>query len=537
MNADKKLHKTDFLIIGSGIAGLSFALKIANYFPKHRVTIITKDSKSESNTKYAQGGIATVWDKTVDSFEQHINDTLIAGDGLCDKSVVKMVVESAPERLKELMAWGVDFDRKPNGDFSLGREGGHSQERVLHHKDITGAEIERALIAKVDKTTNIEFLTHHFAIDLITEHQLKKILTRRKEKITCFGAYALDIKKNTVKTIASKVTMLATGGNGQVYGSTTNPVIATGDGIGMAYRAKAEISDVEFIQFHPTALYNPGEYPAFLISEAVRGAGAVLRDFEGNKFMHLYDEREELASRDIVARAIDNELKKSGKPHVYLDCTHIDYNSFKNHFPNITEKCLNLGIDIRKDYIPVLPAQHYICGGVNIDKKGRTSIKNLFACGEVTRSGLHGANRLASNSLLEGIVFAHNSAEHIKKKVFKLKSPKYIPLWNDSGVVKNMERILISHDRNEVKTIMSNYVGIVRSNERLLRAERKLRVLYEDNKRLYDHSELSTELCELRNLITTAYLITQFSKKRKENKGGFFSADLENLKKGIFIKG
>ena len=531
MNAEKKLFKTDFLVIGSGIAGLSFALKISESFPEHTITIVTKSTKSESNTKYAQGGIATVWDLTVDSFEQHINDTIKAGDGLCNEKIVKLVVEEAPQRLKELIAWGTEFDKKPSGEYSLGREGGHSQERILHHKDITGAEIERALIAQVDARSNIEFLTHHFAIDFITEHQLKQKQTRRQEKITCFGAYVLDADKNTVKTIASKITMLATGGNGQVYGSTTNPVIATGDGIGMAYRAKAEISDVEFIQFHPTALYNPGEYPAFLISEAVRGAGAILKDFHGKRFMHQYDEREELASRDIVARAIDNELKKSGSPHVYLDCTHIDFESFKNHFPNITEKCRSLGIDIRKDYIPVLPAQHYICGGVNTNKNGKTSIKNLYACGEVKRTGLHGANRLASNSLLEGVVFAHRASEQIKKKGYKLKSPKYIPLWNDSGVVKNMERILITHDRNEVKTIMSNYVGIVRSNERLLRAERKLRVLYEDNKRLYDHSELSVDLCELRNLITTAYLITQFSKKRKENRGGFFSADLENLEK------
>ena len=350
--------------------------------------------------------------------------------------------------------------------------------------------------------------------------------THRKEKITCFGAYVLDIKKNIVKTYCSKVTMLATGGNGQVYNTTTNPAIATGDGIGMAYRAKAEISEVEFIQFHPTALYNPGEYPAFLISEAVRGEGAILRDYYGNRFMQNYDERQELASRDIVARAIDSELKKSGTPHVFLDCTHIDFNSFKSHFPNITQKCLDLGIDVRKDYIPVSPAQHYICGGVNINKNCKTSIKNLYACGEVTRSGLHGANRLASNSLLEGIVFAHRASENLKKRFSKIKTPQNIPVWNDSGVVKNMEKILITHDRNEVKTIMSNYVGIVRSNERLLRAERKLQVLYEDNKRLYDHSELSVDLCELRNLITTAYLITQFSKKRKENKGGFYSVDL-----------
>ncbi|HKJ06887.1 MAG TPA: L-aspartate oxidase [Flavobacteriaceae bacterium] len=526
MNAEKKIFKTDFLVIGSGIAGLSFALKAANNYKNATITIITKNKKSECNTKYAQGGIAAVWDKTVDSFEQHIEDTLIAGDGLCEKDVVEMVVKNAPNRIKELIAWGTDFDKKPNGEYALGREGGHSQDRILHHKDITGAEIEESLLNEIEKKENIQFLTYHYAIDFITEHQVKHKKTKRNEDLTCYGAYVLDVKKNIVKTFSAKITMLATGGNGQVYNVTTNPIIATGDGIGMAYRAKAEISEVEFIQFHPTALYNPGEYPAFLISEAVRGEGAILRDFSGKRFMHLYDDREELASRDIVARAIDNEMKKSGTPHVFLDCTHLDYDAFKKHFPNITEKCLSLGIDVRKDYIPVSPAQHYICGGVNIDKEAKTSIKNLYACGEVTRSGLHGANRLASNSLLEGIVFAHNALESIKNNYSSFKKDATVPQWNDSGTVKNMERILITHDRNEVKTIMSNYVGIVRSNERLLRAERKLSVLYEDNKRLYDHSELSVELCELRNLITTAYLITQFSKARKENKGGFYSVDL-----------
>ena len=526
MNADKKIQHTDFLVIGSGIAGLSFALKTAIQFPKSRVVIVTKNEKNECNTKYAQGGIATVWDKTVDSFEQHIKDTLRAGDDICDEDVVKMVVKEAPARLQELIDWGTQFDKKSDGSYSLGREGGHSQDRILHHKDVTGAEIERALLVQIEQKENIDFYDYHYAIDLITEHQVKRKQTKRQEKITCFGAYVLDVKKNIVKTFSSKVTMLATGGNGQVYNTTTNPVVATGDGIAMAYRAKAEISEVEFIQFHPTALFNPGEYPAFLISEAVRGEGAILRDFDGNRFMKKYDEREELASRDIVARAIDNELKLSGAPHVYLDCTHMDFEEFKKHFPNITAKCASLGIDVRKDYIPVSPAQHYICGGVDVNKKAKTSIKNLYACGEVTRSGLHGANRLASNSLLEGIVYAHNACENLKKRFHKINNPDNIPVWNDSGVVKNMEKILITHDRNEVKTIMSNYVGIVRSNERLLRAERRLKGLYEDNKRLYDHSELSVDLCELRNLITTAYLITQFSKNRKENKGGFYSADL-----------
>lgn len=518
-------YTTDFLVIGSGIAGLTFALKIATKHRDAKVTIITKDEKSESNTKYAQGGIATVYNKTIDSIAQHVQDTLIAGDGLCDEDVVKMVVKSGPKRLNELINWGTKFDKNKDGDYDLGREGGHSQNRILHHADITGAEIERALLAQVNALANIDFLTHHFAIDLITEHQVQQKKIKRNTKISCFGAYVLDLKNKSVKTFVSKFTLLASGGNGQVYETTTNPEVATGDGIGMAYRAKAEISEMEFIQFHPTALYNPGEYPAFLISEAVRGFGAKLRDYNGNFFMHNYDEREELASRDIVARAIDNELKKSGKPYLYLDCTHLDIQKFKQHFPNITQKCLSLNIDVSKDYIPVVPASHYICGGVNVNKKAKTSIKKLYACGEVTRTGLHGGNRLASNSLLEGLVYAHNAFETISKKFKKAKLPKNVPAWNDSGVIKNMEKVLITHDRNEVKTIMTNYVGIVRSNERLQRAEKRLRVLYEDNKRLYDHSELSVDLCELRNLITTAYLITQFSKKRTTNCGGFYSLD------------
>lgn len=525
MLSDKKVITTDFLVIGSGISGLTFALKTATKFKDAKITIVTKDEQSESNTKYAQGGIATVYDKTVDSFEQHINDTLIAGDGLCDKEVVKMVIEDAPGRLQELIDWGTKFDRNENKEYDLGREGGHSQNRVLHHTDITGAEIERALLAQVNALPNIDFLTHHYTIDLITEHQVKNKKTKRNGKISCFGAYVLNIKESKVKTFVSKFTILASGGNGQVYETTTNPTVATGDGIGIAYRAKAEISDMEFIQFHPTALYNPGEYPAFLISEAVRGFGAKLRDFNGNSFMHKYDEREELASRDIVARAIDNELKKSGSPHVYLDCTNLDIEKFKEHFPNITDKCASLNINVEKDFIPVVPASHYICGGVNVNKKAKTSIKKLYAIGEVTKTGLHGGNRLASNSLLEGIVYAHKAFLNISKKYNSTKTPKNIPEWNDNGVIKNMEKILITHDRNEVKTIMTNYVGIVRSNERLERAEKRLRALYEDNKRLYDYSELSVDLCELRNLITTAYLITQFSKKRTKNCGGFYSLD------------
>lgn len=525
MGLEKNKIETDVLVIGSGVAGLTFALKMAVQFPDYTVTIVTKDTKDESNTRYAQGGIATVYNKAVDSFEQHIQDTLIAGDGLCDEEVVKMVIEEAPARLNELIEWGTKFDKNKEGEYDLGREGGHSQNRILHHTDMTGSEIERALLFQVNAQKNITFLTYHFAIDFITEHQVFKTKTQRNQNITCYGAYVLDEKENIVKTFVSKYTLLASGGAGQVYESTTNPVIATGDGIGMAYRAKAEIKEMEFIQFHPTALFNPNEYPAFLISEAVRGFGGKLKDIEGNSFMHLYDKREELASRDIVARAIDNELKKSGSNHVYLDCTHIDIDKFKAHFPNIYEKCASLGIHIEKDMIPVVPAAHYICGGVSVNKNGKTSLKNLYACGEVTRTGLHGGNRLASNSLLEGLVFAHNAFTEIKDFFTQQKMPENIPIWDNKGTTKNLEKVLTTHDKHEVKTIMTNYVGIVRSNERLVRAEKRLRILYEDNKNLYNKSELSVDLCELRNLITTAYLITQFSLQRTENAGGFYNVD------------
>ncbi len=517
--------KSDFLVIGSGIAGLSFALKAAEKFPDKKISIITKGTKEESNTKYAQGGIATVYDLTKDSYEEHIKDTLIAGDGLCNKEVVEMVIKQAPQRLDELLKWGVSFDKNKQGEYDLGKEGGHSKNRIFHHKDITGYEIERSLLKMVEQAPNIDFYDFHYAIDLITEHQVFGDLISLDSEKTVFGAYVLDEKTNEVKTFTAKYTLLATGGSGQVYETTTNPFVATGDGIGMAYRAKARLADMEFIQFHPTALYNPGESPAFLISEAVRGFGAYLRNDNGERFMKKYDERLELAPRDIVARAIDTEMKLQGSKNVYLDVTHLDYDAFIKHFPNITKKCASLNIDIRKDYIPVAPAAHYMMGGVIVDNNAQTSIHNLYASGEVARTGLHGANRLASNSLLEALVFSHNALEHIAKHFDESKLPP-IPQWIDTSTIRDMEKILITHDRNEVKTIMSNYVGIVRSNERLLRALRRLYVLYQDNKRLYDHSELTTDLLELRNLITTAYLIVEFSRKRKENKGGFYSKDL-----------
>ncbi len=515
-----KRIKTDILVIGSGIAGLSFALKAAEY---SNVLLVTKNKIEESNTKYAQGGIASVTYKP-DSFESHIEDTLTAGDGLCKKDVVKEVVENAPERIKELIELGVDFDKKDN-KFELGREGGHSHNRVLHYKDITGLEIERKLVQKVKQHPNIEILEYNFALDLITQHHLGYSVVYCQDNIENFGAYVLDLKTGEIKTILAKVTYLATGGIGNIYQVTTNPTIATGDGIAMAYRAKAKIEGMEFVQFHPTALYNPNERPAFLITEALRGFGAKLRNHQGEEFMYKYDERGNLAPRDIVARAIDNEMKKGGHDYVFLDATHLNSEELKKHFPNIYEKCLSIGIDIATQPIPVVPAAHYLCGGVKVDLRGRTTINRLYAGGEVANTGLHGANRLASNSLLEGLVFAHNSAEDIKNRISAIEIRNDIPDWDDKGTTLVEEMVLISQEYRELQQIMSYYVGIVRSNLRLDRAMRRLQILYEETERLYDKSKLNKEICELRNSINTAYLIIKMAKRRRESRGLHYNVD------------
>ena len=401
------MQQTDFLVIGSGIAGLSYALKVAERFPDKKVLVMTKAAADETNTKYAQGGIAVVNDLENDSYEKHIDDTLVAGDGLCNEKVVEIVVKEGPERVNDIIEWGARFDREKDGEYKRGREGGHSEFRILHHKDITGWEMERALLDAVSKQKNVELIKHCFVIDIITQHHLGFLVTKATPDIECYGVYVLNLQSNQVEKILAKVTLMATGGNGQVYRTTTNPTIATGDGVSMVYRAKGRIENMEFIQFHPTALYEPGvRGHAFLITEAVRGDGGILRNSKGEAFMVKYDERKDLAPRDIVARAIDSEMKKTGTEHVYLDCRHFNKEKFVEHFPNIYKKCLSIGIDITQQMIPVAPAAHYSCGGIKTDEWGRSSINNLYACGECASTGLHGANRLASNSLLEGLVFS-----------------------------------------------------------------------------------------------------------------------------------
>ncbi len=508
-------QKVDFLIIGSGIAGLSYALKVAEH---GSVYIVTKSNEDESNTKYAQGGIAAVWhDK--DTIEKHIQDTLIAGAGLCDEETVRVVVTEGTERVRELIELGANFDKNKEGSYDLAKEGGHSEHRILHYKDITGYEIERALIAQIRQHKNITVLDHHYAIDIITQHHLGEVVTSHSKDIQCFGAYILNTKTQKIETVLSKITLMATGGAGHVYATTTNPTIATGDGIAMVYRAKGRVQDMEFVQFHPTSLYNPGEHPSFLITEAIRGFGAVLKTMDGKEFMQKYDERLSLAPRDIVARAIDNELKTRGEDFVYLDCRHIDRKAFIEHFPNIYEKCMKLGIDPFIKMIPVVPAMHYLCGGILVDKEGQSTLGNLFAVGECACTGLHGANRLASNSLLEAVVFAHRAAKTSIEKVSGILFKEGIPNWDAEGTEHAEEMILITQSQREVQQIMSNYVGIVRSELRLKRAFDRLEILYKENEALYEKTTVTQKLCELRNLICIGYLIIKHAIRRKESVG------------------
>lgn len=506
---------TDYLVIGSGIAGLSFSLKAAE---KGKVILITKSNQDESNTKYAQGGIAAVW-HNADSYEKHIQDTLIAGAGLCNEAIVRMVVTEGTQRVKELIELGTRFDKTNNGDYDLAKEGGHSEHRILHHKDITGFEIERALLAQIAKNPNIQVFDHHYAIDVITQHHLGKLVTSQTPDICCFGAYVLNTQNGKIDTILSKITVMATGGAGHVYATTTNPIIATGDGIAMFYRAKGFVKDMEFVQFHPTSLYNPQENPSFLITEAIRGFGAVLKNQKGEEFMQRYDERGSLAPRDIVARAIDNEMKLRGDDYVYLDCRHLDRKGFIEHFPNIYNKCLQMGIDPFLKMIPVIPAQHYLCGGIQINENAESNIQNLYAIGECACSGLHGANRLASNSLLEAVVFAHRAFMHSANKLNAIILQNGIPDWDAEGTEHPEEMVLITQSKKEVQQIMSNYVGIVRSELRLKRAFDRLEILYKENEALYEKTTISQNLCELRNIICIGYLIIKHAMRRKESVG------------------
>ena len=524
---------TDFLVIGSGIAGLTYALKVAQKCPAKTVTILTKAKSDETNTKYAQGGIAGVMNLDKDSFEKHIEDTLVAGDGLCDRHIVDIVVKEGVQRIREIIDWGANFDKEAGGDYKLGKEGGHSESRILHHKDVTGNEMERVLLDTLRKMPNIKLISHCFVLDLITQHHLGYLVTKATPDVECYGAYVLNLSGNKVERILSGITLLATGGNGQVYRTTTNPAIATGDGVAMLYRAKGRIENMEFIQFHPTALYEPGvRGQSFLITEAVRGDGAILRNHKGEAFMIRYDKRKDLAPRDIVARAIDNEMKVDGTEHVYLDCRHFNKEKFVDHFPNIYEKCLSIGVDICKHMIPVAPAAHYSCGGIKTDEWGRTSITNLFAAGECASTGLHGANRLASNSLLEAMVFAHRAFE---KSVQLINEPQIsirtatlgqrIPDWKTDGTNVPKEMILITQSVKELKLLMSDYVGIVRNNERLHRAMKRLDLLFAETELLYQKTIVSPQLCELRNMITVAYLIVKCAGFRKESRGLHFNTD------------
>jgi L-aspartate oxidase len=513
--------KVDFLVVGTGMAGLIYALKVAEY---GSVCLLSKNLIDDTATSYAQGGIAAVM-YSPDNYKKHIDDTINAGAGLNDEEIVRITITESTERIVELIEWGTHFDKEDSGKYSLSKEGGHSEYRILHHKDATGYEIQRALSKKIWEHPNIEVMENHFAIDLITQHHLGEMVTRTKKDISCFGAYALNKDTNQVETILAKTTMLATGGLGNIYQTTTNPKFATGDGIAMAYRAKVDVEKLEFVQFHPTSLYNPGEKPSFLITEAMRGAGAILKTQKGQTFMKKYDEREELAPRDIVARAIDNEMKLSGDEFVYLDTTHLNSNKLITEFPTIYAKCLSLGINISKDMIPVIPAAHYSCGGIKTNKNGCTSIVNLYASGEVASTGLHGANRLASNSLLESAVFSHRAAMHAKAHFKNAIHIDKVPDWDAEGMVLNEEMILVTQSKKEVQSIMSNYVGIVRSNLRLKRGLDRLKIIYKETEELYQKSLVTEAICELRNLINVAYLVIKLAQKRKQSIGLHYNID------------
>jgi L-aspartate oxidase len=513
------IRKTDFLVIGSGIAGLSFALKAARH---GRVTIVTKKKIQQSNTALAQGGVAAVFGEN-DSFTLHIADTLKAGDGLCNRDVVKMVVENGPERVRELVEMGARFNMAGRGkfDFALGREGGHSAKRIVYAHDLTGREIEDALVARAWEDDNITILEDHVAVNLITFSSSVRsgILVTQHENICC-GAYVLNNTTGEVETFHAAITLLATGGASKVYLYTSNPDIATGDGIAMAYRAGASVANLEFVQFHPTCLYHP-QAKNFLISEAVRGEGAVLLDAGGRRFMADYSPDRELACRDVVARAIDSELKKTGAESVFLDISHKDADFVRQRFPNIYARCLEFGIDITTDPIPVVPAAHYMCGGVATDLNGKTDVQRLYAVGETACTGLHGANRLASNSLLEALVYARNAYEDAIRELPAIKRNMAITLapWDETNTTDSDEAIVVSHNWDEIRRLMWNYVGIVRSDKRLQRAARRIKAIQDEINEYYWDFKVTSDLVELRNIATVAKLIIRSALMRKESRG------------------
>ena len=508
---------TDFLVIGSGIAGLSFALQAASH---GTVAIITKRAITESATNYAQGGIATVFSQD-DTFAAHVEDTLVAGAGICHRDVVQMVVEDGPKIIERLIEWGVQFST--SGDsFDLTREGGHSQRRILHADDVTGREIERALVAAAHSNPNIQIFEDHIGIDLITE---AKVLRRRLKPNRCLGAHVLDINRNKVATFTAKITVLATGGAGKVYLYTCNPDVATGDGVAMAYRAGAAIGNMEFMQFHPTTLFHP-HAKSFLISEAVRGEGAILRRRDGTAFMDKYHKLKDLAPRDIVARAIDNEMKTSGDDCVYLDITHRGAEYISGRFPNIYQTCLEYGLDMTKEWLPVVPAAHYLCGGVAVDQNAETDIQQLYAIGEVAFTGLHGANRLASNSLLEAAVYANRAYLHASERLGQIaKSEIEIPEWDAGTATNSDEMVVVSQNWDEIRRLMWNYVGIVRSDKRLERALRRIKLIKQEIEDYYWDFTVTSDLVELRNITTVAELIVRCAQERKESRGLHYTID------------
>ncbi len=512
------MKEYDFAVIGSGIAGLSFALKAA----KHgSVAVITKRKGADTNTAWAQGGIACVTSDE-DSFELHVRDTLEAGAGLCDEAVVRMIVTEGPERIRELAELGLQFDEREVGghrELDLGKEGGHSKRRVLHVQDVTGREIEETLLRELGRQSHVELLENHMGVDLITAAKLGFATEDR-----CLGVYVLDEKTGDVETIRSNRIVLATGGCGKVYLYTTNPDIATGDGVAMAWRAGVEIANMEFIQFHPTCLFHP-EAKSFLISEAVRGEGGLLRNDRGEDFMKRYDSRGSLAPRDIVARAIDAEIKRSGAKCVFLDITHKPPEFIRERFPHIYQTCLRFGIDMSKQAIPVVPAAHYQCGGIKTDINGATSLPGLYAIGEVACTGLHGANRLASNSLLEGLVVAHRAAAAAVQVRSTLKQKIPLPEWKSGNVQDVDELVVIYHNWDEIRRLMWDYVGIVRTDKRLQRASARLRNLQREIREFYWNFKVSVDLLELRNLAATAALIVDSALCRKESRGLHYTLD------------